>query len=96
MQVCAMLPRPLRSCALARPGALRPVMPPSSCLPAPLPAPRCCVLQWFEKVDKDGSGHITAVELQQALEEGGMFFSVGTAAHIIRCALWGRSVSWRA
>ncbi|GFR46896.1 hypothetical protein Agub_g8540, partial [Astrephomene gubernaculifera] len=40
--------------------------------------------RWFSKVDKDNSGHITATELQAALSEGGLNFSLGTVAAIIR------------
>ncbi|KXZ55898.1 hypothetical protein GPECTOR_2g1449 [Gonium pectorale] len=40
--------------------------------------------RWFAKVDTDGSGYISPTELQAALEEGGLRFSLSTVAAIIR------------
>ncbi|PNW74871.1 hypothetical protein CHLRE_12g506850v5 [Chlamydomonas reinhardtii] len=40
--------------------------------------------QWFDKVDTDLSGHITAPELQAALMQGGLNLSLGTVGCIIR------------
>ncbi|PNH03531.1 Programmed cell death protein 6 [Tetrabaena socialis] len=40
--------------------------------------------RWFDAVDKDHSGHITVTELQAALADGGLNFSLGTVAAIIR------------
>lgn len=42
------------------------------------------VLQWFEAIDKDRDGQLSAVELQSALQLGGLNFSLATVAHIIR------------
>ncbi|GBF91885.1 hypothetical protein Rsub_04990 [Raphidocelis subcapitata] len=40
--------------------------------------------QWFDAIDKDHNGKLTAVELQSALQLGGLNFSLATVAHIIR------------
>lgn len=42
------------------------------------------MLQWFQAIDKDGNGELTAVELQAALQLGNLNFSLATVAHIIR------------
>ncbi len=53
--------------------------------PGPRPLPSCPLRpQWFAKVDKDASGRISVTELQAALAEGGLNFSLGTVAAIIR------------
>jgi hypothetical protein len=41
-------------------------------------------MQWFNAIDRDRNGHLTAVELQSALQLGGLNFSLATVAHIIR------------
>lgn len=41
-------------------------------------------MQWFQAIDKDGNGELTAVELQAALQLGNLNFSLATVAHIIR------------
>ncbi len=41
-------------------------------------------LQWFDAIDKDKNGQLTALELQNALQLGGLDFSLATVAHIIR------------
>jgi Ca2+-binding EF-hand superfamily protein len=40
--------------------------------------------KWFQAIDKDGDGELTAVELQAALQLGNLNFSLATVAHIIR------------
>lgn len=40
--------------------------------------------QWFTSIDRDGNGQLTALELQSALNCGGLSFSIPTVAHIIR------------
>ncbi|GBG00110.1 hypothetical protein Rsub_12851 [Raphidocelis subcapitata] len=40
--------------------------------------------QWFDAIDKDRNGKLTAMELQSALQLGGLNFSLATVAHIIR------------
>lgn len=40
--------------------------------------------QWFDAIDRDKNGQLTAVELQAALSLGGLNFSLATVAHIIR------------
>lgn len=40
--------------------------------------------QWFDAIDKDKDGKLTAPELQSALQLGGLNFSLATTAHIIR------------
>ncbi|KAI8464585.1 MAG: EF-hand [Monoraphidium minutum] len=40
--------------------------------------------QWFLAIDKDKNGRLTAMELQSALQLGGLNFSLATVAHIIR------------
>lgn len=40
--------------------------------------------QWFDAIDKDRNGKLTALELQSALQLGGLNFSLATASHIIR------------
>lgn len=39
---------------------------------------------WFDAIDKDRNGKLTAAELQSALQLGGLTFSLATVAHIIR------------
>jgi len=41
-------------------------------------------MQWFAGVDTDRSGHIDALELQRALMQGNLNFSLATVAHMIR------------
>jgi hypothetical protein len=59
--------------------AARPHSTPALCLTPPW--------QWFDAIDKDHNGRLTAMELQSALQLGGLNFSLATVAHIIR---WGR------
>lgn len=40
--------------------------------------------QWFDSMDTDGNGHLTAQELQTALAHGNLHFSLSSVAHIIR------------
>eukprot|EP00878_Enallax_costatus_P011154 GHUV01011648.1.p1 GENE.GHUV01011648.1~~GHUV01011648.1.p1 ORF type:complete len:111 (+),score=35.27 GHUV01011648.1:306-638(+) len=40
--------------------------------------------KWFQAIDKDGNGELTAMELQAALQLGNLNFSLATVAHIIR------------
>lgn len=40
--------------------------------------------QWFQAVDADGNGQISAAELQAALKKGNLNFSLATAARMIR------------
>ncbi|CAD7701349.1 unnamed protein product [Ostreobium quekettii] len=40
--------------------------------------------QWFDAVDRDRSGQISAKELQTALDMGQLKFSLATVAHMIR------------
>lgn len=40
--------------------------------------------QWFLAIDSDKNGVLTAMELQRALQLGGLNFSLATVAHIIR------------
>lgn len=40
--------------------------------------------KWFDAIDKDGNGELTARELQAALQLGNLNFSLATVAHIIR------------
>lgn len=42
------------------------------------------LLQWFNGIDRDGNGQLTALELQSALNLGGLSFSIPTVSHIIR------------
>lgn len=46
--------------------------------------PREQLRQWFDAIDKDCDGRLTAPELQAALQLGGLNFSLATVAHIIR------------
>ena len=40
--------------------------------------------QWFEAVDTDGSGRISVVELQRALEKGGLKYSLKLVSSLVR------------
>lgn len=40
--------------------------------------------QWFDAIDADRNGKLTADELQRALQLGGLTFSLATVAHLIR------------
>jgi hypothetical protein len=60
--------------------------PPPLRAPAASPAngPSPLRSQWFDAIDKDRNGKLTAMELQSALQLGGLNFSLATVAHIIR------------
>lgn len=45
---------------------------------------RAACLQWFNAVDRDGSGQISAKELQRALALGNLRFSLSVTAQMIR------------
>mmetsp|Transcript_32920 Transcript_32920/g.85368 ORF Transcript_32920/g.85368 Transcript_32920/m.85368 type:complete len:172 (+) Transcript_32920:190-705(+) len=47
-------------------------------------ASRAQLQQWFSAVDTDGSGRITAPELQKALSPSGLVFSLAAVAQMIR------------
>ncbi len=40
--------------------------------------------QWFNAIDTDRNGQLTAQELQSALQLGNLNFSLVTVAHLIR------------
>lgn len=42
-------------------------------------------MQWFTFVDKDSNGSVSPYELQQALSQGGMHFSLQTTSSLVRC-----------
>ena len=43
------------------------------------------LVQWFNTIDKDRSGTLDAVELQQALRLGKLNFSLFAVAQMVRC-----------
>ncbi|GIM11045.1 hypothetical protein Vretimale_14400, partial [Volvox reticuliferus] len=59
-------------------------LPPITTMPQRHKPDTATLRQWFTKVDKDSNGHISVGELQAALAEGGLNFSLGTTASIIR------------
>lgn len=42
-------------------------------------------LQWFSFVDKDNNGSVSIYEMQNALSQGGLHFSLQTVASLMRC-----------
>lgn len=42
------------------------------------------IRKWFDRVDQDHNGRISAIELQQSLEDGGIVFSVSAVANLIK------------
>ncbi|GMH32464.1 hypothetical protein BSKO_00298 [Bryopsis sp. KO-2023] len=61
---------------------------PDKCVSEPSGLPRQTTManmrQWFDTVDRDRSGHISAQELQRALAMGNMRFSLTVTAQMIR------------
>jgi len=49
----------------------------------PRPSPEQ-LRQWFDAIDKDRNGRLTCMELQSALQLGGLNFSLATVNHVIR------------
>ena len=43
-------------------------------------------MQWFNFIDSDKDGLVSAPELQRALSKGGLHYSLQTIANMIRCA----------
>ena len=42
-----------------------------------------CTVQWFDFIDNDSNGRVSAPELQRALSKGGLHFSLQTVARMI-------------